>query len=66
MGMATIDMHRLFRYNQLHVKNLTYKEVDSIGINDFTDLICGSLRKWQYKVQRRLPVGDEEKVQVLV
>ena len=66
LGMATVDMHRLFRYHLLHVKGLSYKEVDNIGIVDFADLICDTLRKWQYKMQRRVPVGDDEKSQVLV
>ena len=34
---------------------------------DFTDLIAGTMRKWQYKLQRWMPAaGDEEKVQLLV
>jgi hypothetical protein len=66
VGMATVDMHRLYRYHLLHCRNLSYKEVDNIGVVDFTDLIAGTMRKWQYKLQRRMPAVDDEKAQLLV
>ena len=64
--MATVDMHPLYRYHLLHVRNLSYKEVDNIGVVDFTDLIAGTLRKWQYKLPRPMPVGDDEKIELHV
>jgi hypothetical protein len=33
---------------------------------DFTDLISGGLRRWQYKLNRRVPIGDSERLQQLV
>jgi hypothetical protein len=66
VGMATVDMHRLYRYHLLNVKHMSYKEVDNIGIIDFTDLVCANLRQWQYKLNRRVPLGDKEKTQKLV
>lgn len=44
---------------------MSYKEVDNLGVADFTDLICGSLRLWQYKLNRKVPVGDNERLKLL-
>jgi hypothetical protein len=57
VGMATVDMHRLYRHYMINVQQALHKTVDSIGIVKFTDLICGGLRRWQYMLNRRSPLG---------
>ena len=59
--MTTVDMHWIYWYRRLNIKKRPFREVDSIGIVKFTDLICGDLHQWKYtyKNQKEVQtVGD--------
>lgn len=58
VGMATVDMHRMYRNYKLNIQKCPFNEIDNIGIVKFTDLICDNLRLWLYKYNRRTPQGD--------
>jgi hypothetical protein len=60
LGMAVVDFHRCYRYNSIKVDGQQVKEVDSIVIAHFTDLMCGNLEYWQYKRHHNIMEQKEE------
>ena len=52
VGMSVVDMHRCYRYHQLKIKNKKHEEVDLVKIYKFTDLICGGMKQWKYRIER--------------
>jgi hypothetical protein len=58
-GMATVDMHRVYRYFEIKEMGKTYEEVDNLRVIEFSDQIAAGLRLWPYKRHRQqVPVGD--------
>ena len=55
LGQCVVDMHRYFRYHEIrHLGSSNQKDMDLLLLVKFTDLICGNLREWQYKAQRKV------------
>jgi hypothetical protein len=50
LGMAVVDFHRCFRCNHIKVEKKNQEEADAIKIAKFTDLMCGNLQYWEYKM----------------
>jgi Transposase IS4 len=65
VGMATVDMHRVYRYYEIKEMGKTYEEVDSLRVIEFSDQIAGGLRAWPYKMQRKAPLGDRQQLDPL-
>lgn len=59
VGMSVVDMHRCFRYNSIKVQGKQQDDIDLVRIQKFTDLICGRLKKWQYKLHHRAVTDSE-------
>ena len=55
LGMSIVDMFRLYRYYEIKIHGREQTDVDEFRLIQFTDYICGGMREWQYKRQRRNP-----------
>jgi hypothetical protein len=53
LGMAVVDLHRCFRYDNIKIQRRKQEEIDVIKIVSFTDLMCGNLEYWEYKHRNR-------------
>ena len=53
VGQSVVDMHRLYRHHEIKRRHKPQEVVDQIRVVKFTDLICGGLKLWEYKHNRR-------------
>ena len=52
MGMSIVGMHCCYRHEAITWRGKAPNVVNNMRIQKFTDLICGSLRKWSYKLSQ--------------
>jgi hypothetical protein len=60
--MSVVDMHRFYRYNEIKMRGNDQETVDLIKVIKFTDLICGRLKPWTYKQERRQSTSALERI----